>query len=322
MWLVLLLYSLMASTFTIGKIAVSYIMPVFFIGIRMIIGGMLLLLYTYFFNKKHWRFSWSDWWLFTQIVLFHIYCSYIFEFWGLQYLSSSKVSLYFNFSPFVTALFSYFLLSERLSHKKWIGLFIGFVGMIPLMVGQSNNVISGGFLSFSWADLAIMFSVICSAYGWMVMHELVVKRRYVPFMVNGFGMFIGGIAALLTSAFVEGWPPALCTPISVAGTFSALLEQSWGCYVAALVITALSVGFLIIVGNIICYNLYGFLLHRYSATFISFAGFTTPIFTAIYGWFLLGERVSISFVLCLILLSAGLYLFYQDELGVNKKGFQ
>ena len=322
MWLVLLLYSLMASTFTIGKIAVTYITPIFFIGIRMIIGGALLLLYTFFVKRQHWRFSWSDWWLFAQIVLFHIYCSYIFEFWGLQYLSSSKVSLYFNFSPFVTALLSYFLLNERLSRKKWLGLFIGFVGMIPLMLGQSDNLATTGFLSFSWADVALMGSVICSAYGWMVMHELVVKRHYIPFMVNGFGMFIGGIAALATSALIEGWPPTLCTPTSAVGTLSALLEQSLGCYMAALVIAALSIVFLIIVGNVICYNLYGFLLHKYSATFISFAGFTTPIFAALYGFLLLKEKIGISFIVCLILMSLGLYLFYQDELGVNKKSFQ
>jgi drug/metabolite transporter (DMT)-like permease len=194
--------------------------------------------------------------------------------------------------------------------------------MIPLMLGQSSNLAQTGFLSFSWADLAVMFSVICAAYGWMVMHQLVVKRRYTPFMVNGFGMFVGGIAALLTSAVLEGWPPVLCTPISAAGTVNAFLEQSLGCYSAALLIAILSVGFLVIIGNIICYNLYGYLLHTYSATFISFAGFTTPIFAAIYGWFLLGEKVGISFILCLILLSAGLYLFYEDELGKNKKSFQ
>jgi drug/metabolite transporter (DMT)-like permease len=56
------------------------------------------------------------------------------------------------------------------------------------------------------------------------------------------------------------------------------------------------------------------LLRRFTATFVSFAGFTTPLFTAILGWFFLGETVTMSFYLSTIVVFSGLYLFYQDEL--------
>jgi drug/metabolite transporter (DMT)-like permease len=67
---------------------------------------------------------------------------------------------------------------------------------------------------------------------------------------------------------------------------------------------------------LICYNLYGYLLRRFSATFMSFAGLTTPLFTALFGWIFLGEVASPAFYLSFSILSVGLLLFYQEELKV------
>jgi len=71
---------------------------------------------------------------------------------------------------------------------------------------------------------------------------------------------------------------------------------------------------LILIGNIICYNLYGKLLHRYSATTLSFFGCTTPLFAALFGWFWLREEVSPWFYVTALLVGVGLYIFYQEEL--------
>ncbi|MCV5950917.1 DMT family transporter, partial [Escherichia coli] len=62
------------------------------------------------------------------------------------------------------------------------------------------------------------------------------------------------------------------------------------------------------------YNLYGTLLKRYSATFMSFAGFTTPLFTALFGWLVLGEIVTWPFYVSFCIVLLGLVLFDQEEL--------
>ncbi len=43
-------------------------------------------------------------------------------------------------------------------------------------------------------------------------------------------------------------------------------------------------------------------------------GFLSPLFTALYGWILLGEMVSWHFYVSCIVVFIGLYLFYQEEL--------
>ena len=70
---------------------------------------------------------------------------------------------------------------------------------------------------------------------------------------------------------------------------------------------------LIIIANIICYNLYGYLLSRYSATFLSFAGFMTPLFAAGLGWLFLNEQVTWHFFATIFMVIFGLYLFHERK---------
>ena len=39
-----------------------------------------------------------------------------------------------NCTPFVAAIFSYAWFKEKLSFNQWIGLLIGFVGVVPLVI--------------------------------------------------------------------------------------------------------------------------------------------------------------------------------------------
>src|SRR5207302_6596817 len=109
MYLIVLLYMLLSSTFTIGKAVLAYTQPIFFIGIRMIIGGSLLLAYIRLFHKSLWKLERAHVRLCAQIMFFHIYCAFVLEFIGLERMTSAKACLLYSFSPFVTALFAYFM---------------------------------------------------------------------------------------------------------------------------------------------------------------------------------------------------------------------
>jgi drug/metabolite transporter (DMT)-like permease len=186
------------------------------------------------------------------------------------------------------------LFGEKLSIVKWLSLCIGFLGFIPLLAQQSTgDDFAGAFLFFSWAELAVMLGALSSVYGWILLKQLVHEKGYPPTMANGIGMLLGGIMSLGHSLAVENWTP---TPVSETIPF---LECTM---------------FLILVSNLICYNLYGYLLKHYSATFMSLAGFTTPFFTALFGWIFLNETVTWPFYVSGVIVFFGLILFYQEEL--------
>ena len=302
MYLVILLYALFASVFTISKTGLAYASPFFFVGTRMMMAGVIMLGYQYFFKREGFGFKKEHFWRIFRLALFNIYLTNVFEFWGLKYLTSFKTCFIYSLSPFVSALLSYFMFSERLTVKKWMGLAVGFAGFIPILLTQTvSEEGTGTFFFLSWAEIAVMLAAVCSVYGWILLSQLVKENGYSTFMANGLSMFIGGALALTHSALVETWDPV---PVSNPWIFAE----------CAILLIAIS--------NLICYNLYGYLLRRFSPTFMSFAGFTTPLFTALFGWVYLNEVVTWPFYLSALIVFAGLLLFNQEEIRLRAKKFQ
>ncbi len=299
MLLLLTLYALFASTFILAREAVLACPPILFIGIRMIIAGSFLLLFVRFFKKESVAIKKDELPWFLGIIMFHIYGAYVLEFVSLQYLTGAKASLLYNLSPFITALLSYLFLHEVLSWQKWIGLVIGFLAFIPLLVTQASFAESLtpslGFLS--GAECILIVSITASCMGWIFMKKLISTYGHSYIFVNGMGMLAGGILALITSGCCENWPSAL-----------SLLQN---------VPFIRSLFFLIIISNVICYNLYGKLLHRYPTTTLSFFGATTPLFAALFGWLWLGETVSPWFFITIVLVMIGLYVFHREDFKIK-----
>jgi len=290
MFLIVLLYAILASTFIFAKEAVQYARPCFLIAFRMILAGTILLGYQWLRYRKEFVFKREDYRLFIKVAFFHIFLSFVPEFWALQYVSALKTTIIYSSTPFIAALLTYFLLSERLSSRKFLGILIGLGGMVPVLVSQISGDLD--FAHISLAEIVLFGAVASSAYAWFLVKKLMHKGYHLG-MINGVSMLLGGFMSLITAGVFEGfsapvnnWPMFLC----------------W-------------VGLLIIAANIIVYNFYGWLLKRYSITFLSFAGFLCPCFGTLYDWLFMGGVISWHYFASLGLITLGLYIFYRDELS-------
>lgn len=291
MWLLALLYVVCASTFTLSKKALDFGSPLFFTGARMTVAGMVLLGYYFIRHRSLQTIKREDYGLFAQIVLIYIYAGYVLDILGLEGLSSAKSCLLYNLAPFVTALLSYVWFKEELTMKKFLGLVIGFLGFLPVLLTVEPSEKSMAMLSKP--ELLTLGAVLASSYGWVVMRKLIKRELYSISFINGFGMFFGGLLSFVTSYATESW-----SPLPVSHWYSFMLYT----------------GLTIVVANLIFSNFYSFMLHRYTATFLSFAGFSAPLFAALLGFVFLGERVSQNFFFTAFFVMVGLYLFYQEEL--------
>lgn len=316
---VLVLYIFLASTFVIGKAALVYSQPIFLIGMRMTLGGILLLAFVRLFHKDQWKIKKEDFWLFAQIAFFHIYLSFILEFWSYKYVTASKAAFMFNLTPFITALFSYLFFREAMSCKKWTGLIIAFFGSLPVFVGKESaaEIATKHFFGIlSVPEICLLLSATAGVYGWVVMKKLVVNKNYSPILVNGIGMFYGGLAAFLTSFVFEEKPLLKSASHSTImnssnpNSLPVLFNASWSDFFVFMGYVFL----LILIANIIFYNFYGFLLKKYTPTFLALVGLLCPLFAAFLGWVFLGETVTWTFFVSVAIIMCGAYIFYKDEL--------
>lgn len=280
--LVFLMYALIASTFTISKAVLSYTSPLFFISFRMIIAGLILITYN-FIKQNRITFSKKDILPYLSLALVYIYIPYFFELWAMKTISSARASLIYNLTPFFTALFAYYSLKEKLNWKKSLGLLVGFIGYMPLF---SECLKCNYWYLISQQDLALLAATASGAYAWILIKHMLNKGKSIS-EINGISMLIGGLLALVTALLFKP---------------SAIFVDNWLPFVAL-------VSLVILIGNIISYNLYGLLLKKYSTTYLSFCGFSTPLFAALYQWVIWKEGVNWQFFIALIGVTIGLYLF-------------
>ena len=297
MTFIVLLNALFGISMPISKVLLVHASPLFLTGVRMAAAGFFLLLYEKWWHKRSMQFQRGDFFILFQISLLGIFASYVLRFYALQYLPAGKASFLQNFSPLISSVFAYLFFNERITKRQWIGLFFGFVGMIPILISSSKEE---AFLSehffISVPEFLIIVSATLYSYSIILVQKLVRDKQYSPATVNGVTMGIGGMLALCVSFFVE--------------------QNS----VAALTMDfCLMLSFLIFTSNIVCHTLHAMLLRTYSATFLSFSGFLSPLFSVFYGWSFLQETVTWHFYVSSIIVLVGLYLFYKDEQSTNSK---
>jgi len=298
-FIVVFMYATWSSVFSLGKIALEHSPPLFLTASRMLLAAFILLGYLALRDQKSLKLTIKQFLSLGLFAIFGMYLTNAFEFWSLQHLSAAKTCFIYSLCPFFSALFSYLHFGEKMNARKWLGMAIGFLGFIPVLALQkgSEELISG--LSFlSWPELAMMGAALCTSYGWILLRVLV-KDSVSPLLANGFGMLIGGLIAVFHSYLVEPWNPI---PVSSSG----LIPFTQGILVMTLI------------SNIVCYNLYGMMLKRFTATFVSFMGLLSPIFASLNEWFFIGTLPSPIIFFATAIVSCGLWIVYSAEL---KQGY-
>jgi len=299
MTFIIVLQALFATSFPMGKYLLTFASPLFLSGSRMLIAGGILLIYQYFIASAEFTIKRKHYWTFAQIIILGMYLTYGLRLYALDVLPIWKASFFYNLSPFLSAIYAYLLFNEKLSIKQWLGLTIGLIGMVPILISRSpEEATFAEFFCISMYELFLIVSVSLHAYSWILIQKLVRHKKYDTSMVNGMCMAVGGILSLITSYAIEGPAPVYNPTAFCKGLF-----------------------IMIFISNILCHNIYAGLLKKYSATFMSFTSFLSPLFAALYGWAFFQENITWHFYLSILIVLIGLYVFYQDELK-NKSDFE
>lgn len=316
---------LMAVTFTFSKAALWYMSPIMLMCARFLIGGLVLFFYHYFTNNLP-KIKKSDVKELALLIFIAFYLSFVFDNWGLQFVNSSESSLIYNLTPLSTALIGFFIFKETISLLQSLTLFFGFASLWPILEFDFESVdLINVFEITLYARLAILLSVFFGAYGWLLMQRLILEKKYSPLHLNMIGLLGAGCLSLFQIAVQKVSPyqqPFFKLDPSYMNDQVYLFFNYFFSVDNSIAITAMfHIVILIVITHVIGYPLYGYLLKRYSATFLALSGCTIPLISAFAGKFFLKEQLPSGFWVSFLMMSICVLLFYYEEEKRTGKGF-
>ena len=215
--------------------------------------------------------------------------------WSVRYIDPVKACFLIVLVPFITALMLYFGYEEKLTYKKAVGLTIGLVSVIPIVLTSSHGVFRDVPFHLSVLGYVFFFlTILAFSCGWIINRDMLRVTKAPLVLITGGAMTFGSSLTLLVS-----W--------LIGGNFFAfnVTTDFWPLIAFFSIITAFA------------YNLYSFLLTKYSATFIAFASFLEPVFGLLFGVVMFGHSISMITIIALLTLGVGLFVFYQEELRLR-----
>lgn len=194
----------------------------------------------------------EDWkWLISMGFL-GILLNNVLQFTGLQYTTVTNCTLISATQPAVTACIAFFLIRERLSLAKWIGIFISFGGVFAVVSGGSLEVIRQ--INFNTGDMLCLAAQLSwAAYSFLslrVMKDLSVEATTFWFCLFGGIMTAVYGAGSGTLQFVPLSPGALISFLYIVflGGFCSLFFYNVGVKNAGPSVAAIFLNIMPVVG--------------------------------------------------------------------------
>jgi len=289
----------LASGTVANRLILNFWSPSLLVGIRMLISGISLLGAAFYMQGFGFlrRFN-KQWPYLLFLAALATFIPAFLKAYAYKHTLSSKVALINSLDPFFTAFYMYLLFGEKLTAKKWLGIAIAFSASIFFALATNKGSSYELFGYFSLAELAAFGTVCFSRIGWIKVQELLKSGAFNVKEINGICMFFAGIYSLVLTGIFTPNDFVIATNWSSPAFWKTL-------------------GFLaytIVGGNIIGYSLYSKLLKRHSATFVSLAGFTTPVFIYLLSWLVIGEPLYPSFIVASVVTFVGVIIFYHAEI--------
>ena len=273
------------SAFSLVKVGLEYSPPMFFAGLRTLIGGLAILLAAVVWGgNPHLR---RDWPIFLLLAAFNVVFFFGFQTLAVLYLPSGTAAVLEYLQPMLVGLLAWMLLGESLWPAKVVGLVLGFAGIVAVSTGSLFGNISpvgvafGAGSAFSWALGTVFFK----------RYEARISTMWavsIPFV-------IGGMVLTLFSFATESW-----SEVSPTGTLFASLS-----YVA---LVEIALAWLIWFG----------LIRAGEASRVAVYVFFVPLVSIVIGAIFLDERLTISLLIGTILIVAGIYMVNRSSTEKDK----
>jgi len=260
-WLLLCL--IWGSTWLFIKLGLEDLPPLTFAGIRFLIASLILLALLKIRGQSLPK-SRRDWMLLATVGVMAFSLNYGLLFWGEQYISSGLAALLQATAPaFGLVIAHFYLPGEKMTAAKIVGVLVGVVG-VGVIFSSQLSIAGPQALAGS---LALLLSAVFVAYS-----NVIVKaycRHLEPTVLAAGQMVCGLVLLLLIGIPLEGNP----------------LKFHW----TPMALVALL--YLAIVGSVIAFILYYWLMKNMDVTKTLLIALVTPVVAVTLGMIVLKETL-------------------------------
>jgi drug/metabolite transporter (DMT)-like permease len=276
------------SSFAVVKIGLDYSPPLLFAGLRILLGGLAMVLAAILWGgSPNLR---RDWPVFLLLALFNAVLFVGLQTYAILYLPSGSAAVLVYLQPILVGVLAWLILGEPLSAAKLVGLLLGFSGIVAVSLGSltgAENAIStvgvifGAGSALSWALGTVYFKK----------YEVRISTLWAVAMT----FLVGGIVLTLLGLLVERWKD-----ISWSGEFVASLLYSG------------------LVGISLAWVIWFALVRAGEASRVAAYVFAVPLSAVLIGVVILGEPLGYTLLIGVALVLSGIYLANREPRGARK----
>ena len=183
-----------------SKEALAELPPIFFLGVRFVIAGIVL----FFVGARFFKgIRWQD---LKGATLVGAVMSIAMMFWivGLDQVSNIGVGAFINsLGVILVPVFARFMFKERPARSIWVALPIAVIGLGCLALGNG--------VSFEWAQGFFLVSAITFAFQFNLLTRMSTKLHVL--VLTAIQLFTAGVVMLMVSPTIEEVPHSVSLPI-------------------------------------------------------------------------------------------------------------
>jgi len=209
--------------------------------------------------------------------------------WAEQFVDSAVAGLLNGAGPLVTVLGAHFITRDELLTKgRLIGVLVGLIGIILLMQEGLDKLGSTSLLG----QLALVVAFGCYAAGNLMVRG---QRLLSPVQLAASSLLISAVISLPAAFWLE-------SPQPLSWSFRAWAALLW----------------LAVISTAFAFSLRYILIERAGAGFMANVGYLIPVVAVLIGFFILGERVTFTTFLAMIIILISLYITRRAGIKLRK----
>jgi drug/metabolite transporter (DMT)-like permease len=261
------------------KVANRTFHPITIVFIRLLF-SVILLTFFLILTKNYMKIKKADRKLFLMLALFEPFFYFLGESFGLTYVSATVCSVLISTIPVFATLGAWLIFKEKLKVINYAGIILSFIGVLVFILNRDGGI------SFNIKGLGLLTLAVLSAVGYnLTLSRLV--GTYTPVYIVNVQNLIGAVL-FLPLFMIFDFKHFISTPFTFE-MFKPIIELSIFASCGAFILFAWSVRIMGITKANVFSN-------------------CIPVFTALFSFILMGDKLTLQNVAGMTIVIAGLFM--------------